>query len=231
MGASGLGALALAAALLVALYRAEPVLGMAPEEFAAVAGLLGLALVLAGWVVADFRYRWTVGLRALALWSVVYAGFVAAYAQRGELLGVLDRAIGEVAPGRTAVTPAGEVVVARRANGSFTLAGRINDRETRFLFDTGASTVVLTPESAAAAGFRTSGLTYSVPVATANGRTLAAPVVIEALGVGPIVERQVPALVARPGVLHDNLLGMTFLERLSSYEVRGNRLILRPKAS
>jgi aspartyl protease family protein len=56
-------------------------------------------------------------------------------------------------------------------------------------------------------------------------------VILETLGVGPIVERRVPALVARPGILHDNLLGMTFLERLGSYEVRGSRLILRPKSS
>src|SRR5687767_14898151 len=119
MGASGLGALVLAAALFVALYRSEPVLGLPAEEIAPLAALLGLGLVLAGWIVADFRHRWAVGLRALAVWSVVYAGLVAAYVQRDQLLNVLDRAIGEVAPGRAAVTKAGEVVVARRANGSF----------------------------------------------------------------------------------------------------------------
>ncbi len=231
MAGSGLGALILAASLLVALYRTEPVLGLAPEEFAALSALFGAGVVLAGWIVADFRHRWSAGLRALVVWTLVYAGLIAAYVQRDQLVSVLDRAIGEVAPGRTAVTSTGEVVVARRANGSFTLAGKVNDRETRFLFDTGASTVVLTPETAVAAGFRTDALTYSVPVATANGRTLAAPVVVEVLSVGPIVERRVPALVARPGLLSDNLLGMTFLDRLTSYEVRGNRLILRPKAS
>ena len=231
MGASGLGALVLTATLLVALYRTEPVLGLPPEEFAALSALFGLGLVLAGWIVADFRHRWTVGFRALAVWSVVYAGLVAAYAQRDQLLNVLDRAIGEVAPGRVAVTDDGEVVVARRANGSFTLAGRVNERDARFLFDTGASTVVLTAESAAAAGLKPESLNYSVPVATANGRTLTAPVILDAISIGPIVERKVPALVARPGVLPENLLGMTFLERLTSYEVRGNRLILRPKTS
>jgi aspartyl protease family protein len=70
-----------------------------------------------------------------------------------------------------------------------------------------------------------------VPVATANGSALAAPVVLGSLSVGPITERNVPALIAREGVLHANLLGMTFLERLGSYEVRGNRLILRTKDS
>jgi aspartyl protease family protein len=231
MGASGLGILVLAASVLVASYRADPVLGLAPQEFAWIMALLGLGLVLAGWIVTDFRHRWSVGFRALVVWGAVYAGFVAAYAQRDQLLNVLDRAIGEVDPGRTAVTEAGEVVVARRVNGSFTLSGRVNNRETRFLFDTGASTVVLSAQAAAAAGIRADTLNFSIPVATANGRTLTAPVILDSLSVGPIVEHKVPALVARPGVLPENLLGMTFLERLASYEVRGNRLILRPKPS
>lgn len=229
MGASGLGALVLVASVLVALYRDAPVLGLPAEEFAALGAFFGIGLILAGWIVADFRHRWSAGLQAAVIWSMVYAVLLVAYVRRDLLLQALDRAVGEVAPGRTSVTDAGEVVVARRANGSFTLTGRVNDRETRFLFDTGASTVVLTAETAAAAGFRTDALTYSVPVATANGRTLAAPVTIDVLSVGPIVERRVQALVARPGVLPENLLGMTFLERLASYEVRGNRLILRPR--
>ena len=45
--------------------------------------------------------------------------------------------------------------------------------------------------------------------------------------VGPITESRVAALVTRPGALSVNLLGMSFLERLNSYEVRGSRLILR----
>jgi aspartyl protease family protein len=127
------------------------------------------------------------------------------------------------------VSSSGEVVVARRADGSFTLAGRVNDRNARFIFDTGASTVVLTAESASASGFKTDALAYSVPVATANGSALAAPVTIETLTIGPIVERRVRALVVRPGLLRENLLGMSFLDRLASYEVRGNRLIMRAK--
>jgi aspartyl protease family protein len=89
--------------------------------------------------------------------------------------------------------------------------------------------VVLRAENAAALGFNPETLNYSVPVSTANGAALAAPVVIESLTVGSITERNVRALIARSGVLHANLLGMSFLERLGSYEVRGNRLILRGK--
>jgi aspartyl protease family protein len=60
---------------------------------------------------------------------------------------------------------------------------------------------------------------------------MAAPVVIDRLTIGAITERNVRALIARSGVLHANLLGMSFLERLGSYEVRGNRLILRGRES
>jgi aspartyl protease family protein len=56
-------------------------------------------------------------------------------------------------------------------------------------------------------------------------------VTLDMLRVGSIAERRVRALVARPGALRENLLGMTFLERLTSYEVRGNRLILRGRAA
>jgi aspartyl protease family protein len=231
MSSVGLGVLILAAAGAFAAFGTRPVGDLPPGEFALVLALAGVGVVLAGWSINEFRIRWTEGVRALVVWSVVYAGVVAAYVQRDQLEVVLDRAIGEVSPGRPAVNAAGEVVVARRANGSFTLAGRVNDREARFLFDTGASTVVLTAESAAAAGFRPENLTYSIPVMTANGGTLAAPITLESLSVGPIVQRKVRAMVARPGALSENLLGMTFLDRLASYEVRGNRLILRPGAS
>ncbi len=34
------------------------------------------------------------------------------------------------------------------------------------------------------------------------------------------------AMVARPGALSGNLLGQTFLDRLSRYEVRGDKLVM-----
>jgi aspartyl protease family protein len=37
----------------------------------------------------------------------------------------------------------------------------------------------------------------------------------------------VPALIAQPGQLRTNLLGMSFLNRLESWEVRGDKLIMR----
>jgi aspartyl protease family protein len=95
------------------------------------------------------------------------------------------------------------------------------------VLDTGASSVVLTHEAAKAAGLPLEVLNYSVNVDTANGRMHAAPVTLDRIAVGGLTEREVPALVVQAGGLKSNLLGMTFLNRLESWEVRGNKLLLR----
>jgi aspartyl protease family protein len=58
---------------------------------------------------------------------------------------------------------------------------------------------------------------------------MAAPTHLDSIAVGPIVARNVRALVARPGALQESLIGMSFLERLKSYTVERGRLILRAK--
>jgi aspartyl protease family protein len=52
-------------------------------------------------------------------------------------------------------------------------------------------------------------------------------VTLDRLAVGGLTEREVPALVVQAGGLKSNLLGMTFLNRLESWEVRGDKLRLR----
>jgi aspartyl protease family protein len=226
-GIGAVSSLLLGAAVLIGLVREEPVGDLSPLEAAFLLAFGGICLILAGSIVDGFRRHWTYGVQSIALSGGILIAVLAAYASRSELQTVLDRAIGDISLGRTVVTPEGEVVAARRSDGSFIVTGKVNGREARFIFDTGASTVVLRAENAAALGIRPETLNYSVPVSTANGTALAAPLVIDSLSVGPITARNVRALIARSGVLHANLLGMTFLERLASYEVRGNRLILR----
>jgi aspartyl protease family protein len=52
-------------------------------------------------------------------------------------------------------------------------------------------------------------------------------VTLDRIAVGGLTERAVPALVVQPGHLKNNLLGMSFLNRLESWEVRGDRLRMR----
>jgi aspartyl protease family protein len=228
-GIRGIGSLMVAAALLTVFFVQDPLAGLSPLEAAALLGLGGVAMIMAAAIIEGFSRHWTYGVQAIAVSGGLFSALLILYAFRAELETSVDRVIGDVAMGRTVTTVSGEVVAARKTDGSFLIKGSVNGREARFIFDTGASTVVLRAENAAALGFKPETLNFSIPVSTANGTALAAPVVIGSLSVGSITEKDVPALVARSGVLHANLLGMTFLERLGSYEVRGNRLILRAK--
>jgi aspartyl protease family protein len=65
-----------------------------------------------------------------------------------------------------------------------------------------------------------------VKIKTANGTADAAPVTIAAMTIGNITLRNVFAVVAKEGMLHESLLGQTFLGRLSGFNVENNLLVL-----
>jgi aspartyl protease family protein len=216
-----------AIAVLVLFHGEDSVGGFTPHQIASFAWLSAMGVMVLGWVARRFQGQWTRALEALAFWLAVTVALVALYSYRFELAQFANRIVGEIAPGTVVVAAGGEVSVSRRADGSFALAGRINGHDTRFLFDTGASTVVLTAATARLAGLDPDRLDYSQAVSTANGRATAAPVVIDRLSIGGISEARVHALVARSGVLSENLLGLSFLDRLASFEVKNDRLTLR----
>ena len=119
------------------------------------------------------------------------------------------------------------VRIRRRPDGHFVAKTQVNGVSLNMLIDTGASTVVLKPADAQKLGIDVDKLRYSVPVQTANGTTYAAHVRLRNLTLGPISLTDVEALVAKPGALKENLLGMSFLSRLRSYEFTTDMLTLR----
>jgi aspartyl protease family protein len=166
---------------------------------------------------------------AAAVWAALLIALTGVYAYRFEASDIVGRIAGEFFPSEPQVGRGGEVIVNRRLSGEFAIAGWVNGARVTFLFDTGASAVVLTAEDARRAGVETSRLVFDVPVATANGGAMAAEARLDQISVGPIVMRNVPALVARRGALDESLLGMSFLERLKSYTVERDRLVMVAK--
>ena len=184
---------------------------------AALVGLIALTL---------FRQRFSHVLESLLIWAMLGALLALGYTYRVELREVADRVLAELIPGYAA-TRGRAVEIARASGGGFSVAAQVNGARIPMVLDTGASAVVLTQEAAKAAGLPLEVLNYSVNVDTANGRARAAPVTLDRLSIGDITERSVPALVAQDGQLRTSLLGMTFLNRLESWEVRGDKLMMR----
>ena len=97
----------------------------------------------------------------------------------------------------------------------------------RFLVDTGATDVVLSPADAQRLGFDLSSLSFTQLYNTANGTVRGAPVRLRNVSLGPIQLRDVRASI-NEAPMRSSLLGMSFLGRLSSFEIRGDSLTLIP---
>jgi clan AA aspartic protease (TIGR02281 family) len=123
-------------------------------------------------------------------------------------------------------TAAGDEILIRTAqNGHFMVNAEIDGVDIPFLVDTGASQVILTAEDAERLGFRPDSLAYNARFQTANGEILGAPVVLRDLRIGDLEVEDVRASVIR-APMSTSLLGMSFLNRLESYEVRDEGLVL-----
>jgi aspartyl protease family protein len=215
------------AVLVLALRQNEAALAELAHLDISAHGVQILALMLVGMIaLALFRRRFSDVLEAALLWIVVALLLVLGYTYRFELRDVSEQVLAEFIPGH-AVSKGRTVEIARSGSGSFSLAMQVNGARVPMVLDTGASSVVLTQEAAKAAGLPLEVLNYSVNVDTANGRARAAPVTLDRVSIGGITERSVPALIAQPGQLRMSLLGMSFLNRLESWEVRGERLLMR----
>lgn len=179
------------------------------------------------------RTRPLQALRYVLVWLAIGFCLIAGYSFREELSMVVNRVGGELLPSGQVVTvesaEEGEraVRVRRRLDGHYAVRAAVNGQAMTLMVDTGASSVVLKPADAARAGVDLDKLSYTVAVDTANGTTYAAAVRLRTLAIGPLVVDDVDALVARPGSVKENLLGMSFLRRLRSYEFAKDYLTLR----
>ena len=216
----------LSLAALIASNDQDAIANLLSHDTGSLALKLALAIFVGGLVITLYRERLSKALEALLFWAVLGLLLVVGYSYRFELRDVGDRVIAELMPGHVA-SHGRRVEVVRGHGGDFAVGAHINGARVPMVLDTGASSVVLTQEAAKAAGLPLEVLVYNVNVDTANGRTRAAPVTLDRLAVGGLTERAVLALVAQPGQLKNNLLGMTFLNRLESWEVRGDRLRMR----
>jgi aspartyl protease family protein len=187
---------------------------------------VAVIVFVGGLVLVLFRERLSKALEAMMFWAVVGLLLVVGYTYRFELREAADRVIAELMPGHVA-GHGRNVEVVRGHGGDFALAAHINGARVPMVLDTGASSIVLTQEAAKAAGLPIEVLDYSVNVDTVNGRTRAAPITLDRVAVGSLTERAVPALVLQRGRLKNNLLGMSFLNRLESWDVRGDKLRMR----
>lgn len=170
-------------------------------------------------------------VKQIAVWSLVIATAWYAYShrqawsQKGFQESSRVEAPEPAAPKTDQVSRT--VVLRADRQGHFWIDGRVNHADVRFMIDTGATGIALNRQDAESAGLHLLERDFTLKSHTANGVARAAPVEIRTLEVGPITVRGVAAVVMEGRMNGMALLGMSFLRRLHSFEVRGDTLTLR----
>ena len=200
-------------------------LGSDEDKARLVLGVLILAIVSAG-LARTPRGHWGRMAKYAAGWVAIFAVGLGIYAFRDSFEGVGERLRAEFS-GSYPVAGRGEheLEVAESDGGGFLVTGKVNGQPVTFIVDTGSTDTVLSPADAQRLGIDTGTLNYGRQAETANGVGLSAPYTAERLEVGAIRIDDMPMEVNQTR-LSASLLGMSFLQRLKSYQVRGHRLYL-----
>lgn len=215
-------------ALLLVLLRASPwSVSRGDDRFYLVWGVV-LALALSTGLIRATRRQALHGLGYAALWAAIVVVLATGYLYRAELAQAPQRLRLALAPGSAVATGERELRVAQDASGAFVVVGLVNGQRVLFLVDTGATNTVLSPADAQRVGIDMAGLRYDQTSETANGLGYGASWTADRLEIGPIRRDRFPMDVNQ-APMSASLLGMSFLNTLDSYEVRGGQLILRWK--
>ena len=230
----GIGILAVAAIFLILNHNDSLPGGIAHDSFARIVMGVALLIVIGSGVLASYAGNASLFLKQAATWIGIGLVLIAVYAFRPELQTVAERTMGALIPGRPIEMSSNKpnsgdpniIAIAADRSGQFTADALVNGTHVRFLVDTGASAVILTPDDALRAGINVKQLKYTVPIRTANGTNHAAAAKLDEIRIGSITVRDIRTLVAKPDLLGTSLLGMTFLSKLRSFKVSGGQLVL-----
>lgn len=191
---------------------------MNSDDLGSLIYLIVLLAAVGSWVFVQNRQSLGKTAQQLAIWGLIFLGVIAAY-------GLWDDIRHTVMPQQAVLSDTGQITVPRARDGHYYLSLEINGTPITFLVDTGATEIVLTQNDAKRLGIDTAALNYFGRAMTANGEVRTARVTLETVALDSIIDQNVAAWV-NEGALEDSLLGMSYLQRFASFEIRNSELIL-----
>ncbi|MFS4579958.1 TIGR02281 family clan AA aspartic protease [Phaeobacter sp. C3_T13_0] len=180
--------------------------------------LVLLLVAVGSWVFVQNRQGLGKTIQQLAIWAFIFLGVIAGY-------GLWEDIRNTVQPQQVVMRDKGRVDVPRARDGHYYLTVDVNDVPVQFLVDTGASAVVLNEEDARRVGLDPDRLAYLGRARTANGEVRTALARVESMSLGGITDHKI-SLSVNEGQMDQSLLGMDYLQRWSSIEIRNGSLIL-----
>lgn len=188
------------------------------DDFGRLSYLVLLGAVVAFWFFVQNRQNLGKTLQQALIWGMIFLGMIAVY-------GLWPDIQQTVRPTQSVITAQGRIELPRAPDGHYYVSAHVNGVPVRFLVDTGATGIFLSRDDAVSAGLDLDELPFIGSAMTANGPVRTAPVRLDSISIGEIEDRDLRALV-NEGEMRESLLGMTYLQRFSSVEIRNGALIL-----
>lgn len=187
---------------------------------------IGWLVLLSAAIVTGRRFTARETFRNILIWTGVVAVLAVGYTFRDELGYVARRVRSDIVPSYPVSSGPHEMTLTASEDGSFYVHGVVNGLPMHFVIDTGATDIVLSPDDAKRIGLNVTELNYFHSFETAHGVGHGAPATVARLSVGSFSLTDVPVTV-NDTPMSTSLLGLAFLKKLDSFEVRGDRLTLK----
>lgn len=165
-------------------------------------------------------------IRDIGIWVLIFAVLFVGYSYRDLFEDLGQRVSSNLLPAQATTSPTGDTVFSRASDGHFYVEAFADNQRIKFLVDTGASSIVLSPDDAKRLGFDFDKLSFTQIFETANGTGRGAKSRLYSLVVGEREFRDIRVSINQTP-MSTSLLGMSFLEQFKSFEFKGDRLILR----
>ncbi len=246
---SGSAAAGLAAATALLLHRRPIVIGARDRGFVKMRLMAGRdetttwrrpkpaskGLVADGqpWVAPNPRGRAGRTARSAAVarstlpWGLVFAVAYNAYVYRNQIRSQVDMLTSGLASERLAAAGPDEAIATRGGDGRFVFDVQADGVGLQAVYDPQASFLTLSAETADRLGLSRRNGSFSTLTRISSGFVHVTPATIDTMTVGNITVSHLSAYVARSGELSSNILGQSFLTRLSSYVILQDRLVLK----
>ncbi len=160
-------------------------------------------------------------------WIAIFALLFVVFSFRFEFLAVWERVKSEF-DGTASQTVMGEAInIKRQDDGHYWVQVEINRKSAKFLIDSGATTTAINSKTARETGIEVDASGYPVIINTANGKVTAQRGLAASLQLGPL-QLDDHKVVVSDSFGDTNVLGMNFLDGLSSWKVENNIMTLQP---
>ncbi len=166
-------------------------------------------------------------LRNSAIIAGLFVALIGVYTFRHDAAWVAGRILLELDPSGASAEADGTIALSLSKDGHYYTRAEVNGVTIKFMIDTGASSIVLTPNDARRVGFDVASLSFTEQTETANGIGRAAIIELEDLRIAHLAMRGLPARVNQ-APMSESLLGMEFLRRLNGWRVERGVLLLEP---